>query len=111
MNIQIIGTKKSNNTKKAIRFFKERNIKFHFMDLNERKLSEGELTNILAKVSVDDLLDTESQAYKKRGFAYMEFDPVEEILEDNNLMRTPVVRNGREVAVGNAIEIWKQWLE
>ena len=41
MNIQIIGTKKSNNTKKAIRFFKERNIKFHFMDLNERKIAEG----------------------------------------------------------------------
>ncbi|MCK5154030.1 MAG: hypothetical protein KAQ93_06680 [Spirochaetales bacterium] len=111
MNIQIIGTKKSNNTKKAIRFFKERNIKFHFMDLNERKISEGELSNILARISADDLLDTDSQTYKKRGFAYMEYDPVEEILEDNSLMRTPVVRNGKEVAVGNAIEVWKQWLE
>ncbi|RKX83153.1 MAG: ArsC family transcriptional regulator [Spirochaetes bacterium] len=111
MNIQIIGTKKSNNTKKAIRFFKERNIKFHFMDLNERKISEGELSNVLARVSVDDLLDTESQSYKKRGFAYMEFDPIEEILEDNMLMRTPVVRNGKEVTVGNNIEVWKQWLK
>ena len=111
MNIQIIGTKKSNNTKKAIRFFKERNIKFHFMDLNERKISEGELSNILARISVDDLLDTESPTYKKKGFAYMEYDPVEEILEDNSLMRTPVVRNGKEVAVGNALEVWKQWLE
>jgi len=96
MNIQIIGTKKSNNTKKAIRFFKERNIKFHFMDLNERKISEGELSNILARISVDDLLDTESQSYKKRGFAYMEYDPVEEILEDNSLMKTPVVRMVRK---------------
>ncbi len=111
MNIQIIGTKKSNNTKKAIRFFKERNIKFHFMDLNERKISEGELSNVLARISVDDLLDTESQSYKKRGFAYMEFDPIEEILEDNMLMRTPVVRNGKEVTVGNNIEVWKQWLK
>ncbi len=111
MNIQIIGTKKSNNTKKAIRFFKERNIKFHFMDLNERKIAEGELSNILNRVSVDDLIDINSAAYKKRGFAYMEYDPVEEILEDNNLMKTPVVRNGKEVAVGYAIEIWKQWLE
>ena len=111
MNIQIIGTKKSNNTKKAIRFFKERNIKFHFMDLNERKISEGELSNIMARISVDDLLDTESSSYKKRGFAYMEYDPAEEILEDNNLMRTPVVRNGKEVTVGNAIEVWKQWLK
>jgi arsenate reductase-like glutaredoxin family protein len=111
MNIQIIGTKKSNNTKKAIRFFKERNIKFHFMDLNERKISEGELSNILSQISVNDLLDTESPSYKKRGFAYMEYDPVEEILEDNSLLKTPVVRNGKEVAVGNAIEVWKQWLE
>lgn len=111
MNIQIIGTKKSNNTKKAIRFFKERNINFHFMDLNERKISDGELSNILAKISVDDLLDTEGSSYKKRGFAYMDYDPVEEILEDNGLMRTPVVRNGKEVTVGNAIEVWKQWLK
>lgn len=111
MNIQIIGTKKSNNTKKAIRFFKERNINFHFMDLNERKISEGELSNILARISVDDLLDTESTSYRKRGFAYMEYDPVEEILEDNNLMKTPVVRNGKEVTVGYAIEVWKQWIK
>ncbi len=111
MNIQIIGTKKSNNTKKAIRFFKERNIKFHFMDLNERKISEGELSNILNRISVEDLLDTESPSYKKRGFAYMEYDAIEEILEDNSLMKTPVVRNGKEVTVGNNTEVWKQWLK
>jgi len=111
LNIQIIGTKKSNNTKKAIRFFKERNIKFHFMDLNEREISEGELSNILNRISVDDLLDTESPSYKRKGFAYMEFDTIEEILEDNSLMKTPVVRNGKEVAVGNAVEVWKQWLK
>ena len=111
MNIQIISTKKSNNTKKAIRFFKERNIKFHFMDLNERKISEGELSNILNRISVEDLLDTESPSYKKRGFAYMEYDAIEEILEDNSLMKTPVVRNGKEVTVGNNTEVWKQWLK
>ncbi|MCK5201441.1 MAG: hypothetical protein KAR21_23970 [Spirochaetales bacterium] len=81
------------------------------MDLNERKISEGELSNILARISVDDLLDTESTSYRKRGFAYMEYDPVEEILEDNNLMKTPVVRNGKEVTVGYAIEVWKQWIK
>lgn len=111
MNIQIIGTKKSNNTKKAIRFFKERSIKYHFMDLNERKISEGELSNILVKIPIDDLMDTDGLSYKKRGFAYMEFDPAEEILEDNSLMRTPVVRNGKEVTVGYAIEVWKKWLD
>ena len=80
------------------------------MDLNERKISEGELSNILNRIPADDLIDTESTAYKKRGFAYMEYDPVEEILEDNNLMRTPVVRNGKEVTVGYSIEVWKQWI-
>ena len=80
------------------------------MDLNERKISEGELSNILNRVQPDDLIDTESAAYKNRGFAYMEYDPVEEILEDNNLMRTPVVRNGKEVTVGYAIEVWKHWI-
>ena len=75
------------------------------------KLQKGELSNILNRVSVDDLIDINSAAYKKRGFAYMEYDPVEEILEDNNLMKTPVVRNGKEVAVGYAIEVWKQWIE
>lgn len=111
MNIQIIGTKKSNDTKKAIRFFKERNIKFHFMDLKEREISEGELSNILNRVHPDDLIDTESVSFKNRGFAYMDYNPVEEILEDNNLMRTPIVRNGKEVAIGYAIDVWKQWIE
>ncbi len=111
MNIKIIGTKKSNNTKKAIRFFKEHNVKYHFMDLNERKISEGELSNILNKISSEDLIDTDSGSYKKRGFSYMDYDPVEEILEDNGLMKIPVVRNGKEVSVGNAVEVWKQWIK
>ena len=81
------------------------------MDLNERKIAEGELSNILNRIQADYLIDTDSSAYKKRGFAYMEYDTVEEILEDNNLMRTPVVRNGKEVTVGYEIEVWKQWIE
>ncbi len=80
------------------------------MDLNEREISAGELSNIMNRIPPDDLIDTENAAYKKRGFAYMEYDPVEEILEDNNLMRTPVVRNGKAVTVGYAIEVWKQWI-
>ncbi len=111
MNIQIIGTKKCNSTKKAVRFFKERNIPFHFVDLNERELSAGELSAIAAKIPVPDLIDTESKVYKKKGYEYMEYDPLEEILENNLLMRTPVVRNGRLVTVGYDEKTWKEWLQ
>ncbi|RKX89879.1 MAG: ArsC family transcriptional regulator, partial [Spirochaetes bacterium] len=58
MNIQIIGTKKCNSTKKAVRFFKERNIPFYFVDLNERELSPGELSAITARIPASDLIDT-----------------------------------------------------
>ncbi len=110
MNIQIIGTKKCKDTQKATRFFKERGVNFHLMDLNQRALSPGELDNILLRVEGEDLLDPHSPSYKKRGMAYMSFDLREELLEDPGLMRTPVVRNGREVTVGYAPDTWESWL-
>ncbi len=111
MNIQIIGTKKCNSTKKAVRFFKERNIPFYFVDLNERELSPGELSAIIARIPASDLIDTESKLYKKKGYEYMEYDPMEEIMENNLLMRTPVVRNGKLVTVGYDGSTWKEWLK
>lgn len=111
MNIQIIGTKKCKNTQKATRFFKERGVSFHLMDLNQRAVSPGELDNVLRRIDPEDLLDTESQTYKKKGMAYMEFDIREEILEDPSLMKTPVIRNGKEVTVGYAPAEWERWLQ
>lgn len=111
MNLQIIGTKKCRETKKTQRFLQDRGISFHFVDLKERELSEGELNKILAKVKPADLIDTESQLYKKKGFAYMEFDPAEEILENQALMITPVIRNGNEVIVGFNQEVLKNWIQ
>ena len=110
MNIQIIGTMKSNDTKKAVRFFKERNVSFHFLNLSERKLSAGELSNIAAGQDPADLLDTASPSYRKRGMVYMEYNPVEEILEDNSLLKIPVVRNGKNVTVGLDIKTWEEWI-
>lgn len=109
MNIQIFGTKKCNNTKKAQRFFKERNIKFHFRDLTEKGLSNGELQNISRVISLDDLLDKESKQYKKRGLQYMVYDIEEEILEDPLLLKTPIVRNGKDATIGYQPDIWKGW--
>ena len=111
MNIQIIGTRKCKETQKATRFFKERGVNFHHMDLNQRPLSPGELDNILHKVDAESLLDSNSPSYKKRGMSYMSFDIREELLEDPGLIRTPVVRNGREVTVGYDPDTWDRWLK
>jgi len=110
MNIQIIGKKKCQDTRKAERFFKERGYKFHKVDLSEKPLSKGELRSILSRVSTDDLVNTDAPLYKKK-FAYMDFDPEEELLEHPELIRTPVIRSEGRVSVGYTPEIWKTWLE
>lgn len=109
MNIQIFGTKKCNNTKKAQRFFKERNIQFHFRDLNEKGISKGELENIKTKIDIEDLIDTNSKQYVKRGMKFMVFNIEEELLEDPLLFKTPIVRNGKDVTIGYEPDIWKMW--
>ncbi|MEW6005793.1 MAG: arsenate reductase family protein [Stygiobacter sp.] len=109
MNIQIIGTKNCNDTKKAERFFKERRIPFHFRDLNEKGLSKGELENIIRKISLEDLLDKEGNQYKKRNLQFMVLNLEEELLNDPLLLKTPIVRNGTEVTIGYQPEVWKNW--
>lgn len=96
---QIIGTKKNSDTKKAIRYCKERSISFHFVDLNERSLSVGEFQNIFRVVDPIDMIDTCSSTYKKRGYAYMEFDPAEELLEYPLLLKIPIIRAANKVLV------------
>lgn len=111
MNIQILGTKKCRDTQKAIRFFKERGIPFHFRDLTEKGLSKGELGNIKRNVKLGELIDTYSKRYKERGLEYMIFDQEETLLEDPLLIRTPIVRNGGFSTVGYTPEIWLDWLK
>ena len=109
MNIQIFGTKKCSDTKKAERFFKERIIQFHFRDLTEKGISKGELENISRTIALDDLIDTESKQYKKRGMQFMVFDMEEKLLEDPLLIKTPIVRNGKDATVGYKPDVWKNW--
>lgn len=111
MNIQIIGTQKCKETRKAERFFKERRIPFHFRDLMEKELSKGELENICRVIPVEDLIDTESKRYKERGMQYMKFNIEEELLDDPLLLKTPIVRNERFVTVGYKPEVWKEWIK
>ncbi len=111
MNIQIFGTKKCSDTRKAERFFKERRIPFHFRDLNEKGVSKGELENIKRSVSLEELFDKKGSEYKKRNLQFMVFDEEEELLNDPLLFKTPVVRNGNTATVGYNPEVWKEWLK
>lgn len=110
MNIQIIGTKKCKTTQKAERFFKERNIKFHSKDLNQKGLSEGELNNIISRIKPDELIDENSKEYKKRNMAYLDYDPAQEILEHPLILKTPIVRCGSKATVGFEPDTWKDWI-
>ena len=110
MNIQIFGVKKCKNSRAAERFFKERNINFHFVDLNERTMSKGEFDKITAKIKAEDLIDTNSSYFKKNGYEHRMFDIGEELFEHQELFLTPIVRNGNSVSAGFAPEIWKTWL-
>ena len=110
MNIQILGTKKCRETQKAERFFKERRIPFHFRDLTEKGLAKGELENIKRSIQAEELIDKESNQYKKRGMEFMVFNIETELLEDPLLIKTPIVRNGSLSTVGYKPEDWKEWL-
>lgn len=111
MNIQIIGTKKCNGTKKAQRFFKERRINFHFKDLAEKGLSKGELDNICRVFDCKELIDKDSKQYKKRGLEFMVFNLEEELLADSQLLKTPIVRNGNKATIGAEEKIWSEWIK
>jgi arsenate reductase len=108
--VQIIGTQKSSDTRKAIRFFRERGVQPHLVDLNERSLSRGELEKLAQSLGAEELIDTASKEYERRGLAYMIYDPLEELARNPHLLRTPIVRCGREAAVGIASETWQRWL-
>ena len=109
--IQVFGTKKCHDTQKALRFFKERNIKIQFVNLEEKAFSKGELDSISHNIPLDDLLDTSSKEYKRLNLAYMTFDLYETLLENPLLFKTPITRFGKEAKLGVRPETWKKWIE
>ena len=109
MNIQIFGTAKCQDTRKAQRYFKERRIPFHFVDLTQKKLSRGELTAVGAALGMDALVDRDGKAYGQKNLKYLTHDIAEEVLKDPLLLKTPIVRNGRQATVGYCPERWKEW--
>ena len=111
MNIQILGTKKDTDTRKAERFFKERGIKYQFRDLSEKGISKGELKNIFRVIKSEDLIDKEGKQYKKRNMSFMKFNIEEELLSDPLLIKMPVVRNGNFCTIGYEPDLWKEWID
>ncbi len=109
--IQVFGTRKSRDTQKALRFFKERGVPVQFIDMSEKPMSRGELESVARAVPLDALMDSEGGEYKKLGFAWREHDPLEALLENPLLFRMPVVRDGRRATAGPAEQTWKEWLE
>ena len=109
MNIQIFGKSKCFDTKKAERYFKERRIKFQFIDLVKYGISPGELKSVKNAVGLEALIDEKSpDAALLRYLAYDE-DKVEKLLENPKLLKTPIVRNGKQATVGYQPEVWKDW--
>ncbi|TGL39736.1 arsenate reductase family protein [Leptospira perdikensis] len=110
MNLQIFGTKKCKDSKKAQLFFQERRVTFQFINLQEKEMSKGELRSILGSVSLDDLIDTESKVYEDKNLKYMLYDKEEALLSNPLLFKTPIVRDGKRATIGFVPEIWKQWI-
>ena len=113
MNIQIYGTSKCFDTKKAQRHFKERGIKFQFIDLAKYGMSKGEYNSIKTalKMKVDDLVNEKSKKYDSSFIKYLASEEAKEekLLENQDLFKTPIVRNGKKATLGYCPEIWKEW--
>src|SRR4051794_28095579 len=113
-NLQIFGTRKCPDTRKAQRFFHERRIPFHMIDLAEKGPSPGELRKIAARVGgVEALIDREGKRYVDKGLKYAAptGPRIEKMLvEDPLLLRTPIVRTPAGATVGYAPETWAEWI-
>lgn len=111
MNIQIFGRKKCFDTKKAERYFKERNIKFQFIDIDIKGLSKGELNSVKASVSINTLINISSKDYTKLNLDKIRSVEVKEdiLLSNPKLIKTPIVRNGKLATLGYKNDIWQKW--
>ena len=104
MNIQIFGKSKCFDTRKAERWFKERRIKYQYVDILRYGMSRGELTSVKNAVGIDALSGDPEIAY----LAY-DADKLEKLFDYPELLNTPIVRNGRQATVGYCPDIWKTW--
>ncbi|MEA4994304.1 hypothetical protein SDC9_92001 [bioreactor metagenome] len=110
MNIQIFGSSKSFDSRKAERWFKERRIKYQYIDVASKGLSPREYQSVKQKIGYEALVNTKSRAYEALFMAYITPDAQEaKLLENPELFQTPIVRNGKDATVGYHPEIWETW--
>ena len=116
MEVQIFGVKKSAETRKALRFFSERRIRSHFVDLLERELAEGELQRFVQRFGIEALIDRESKRFLELGLQHTSMSPgrwADKLLAEPLLLRLPLVRRLGQppaLSVGVAEETWKCWI-
>jgi len=112
VNIQIYGKAKCFDTQKAVRYFKERNIKYQYVDIAKYGLSRGEYESVKNAVGgMAPLMDEKSKEYESQFIKYLarEDDKEQRLLENPSMFKTPIVRNGKKASVGYKPEVWALW--
>ena len=113
MEIQVFGTHKSRDTRAALRFFSERRVKTHFVDLRERPASRGELTRFAQRFGVAALVDRCSRRYQELGLGsglYTDEAWIQKLADEPLLLRQPLTRSGQKLAIGTAEKEWQSWI-
>src|SRR6266567_9273611 len=113
LEVQIFGVRKSADTRKALRFFSERRVKTHFVDLTERPASLGELRRFAQKFGVPALIDRDSRRYDELGLRYAQLSDdrwLERLAEEPLLLRLPLVRNANRLVIGADEATWRSWM-
>ncbi len=109
MNIQIFGSSKSFDSKKAERYFKERNIRVQYIDMKRYGISKGELQSVKNAVGLDNLIDPKSEEALMLRYLAGDDARFEKLFENQSWIALPIVRNGKAATVGYCPEIWKEW--
>lgn len=112
MEVQIFGIRKSAETRKSLRFFAERRVKTHFVDLQARAPSPGELRRFAQRFGAEALIDRGSRRFADLGLSAARLSDerwLERLVEEPLLLRMPLVRHGQQVTVGDAEPVWREW--
>ena len=113
VSVQIFGHDRDHATRAAVRFFKERRVTIHQVDLTRKAIARSELRRFVERLGARALLDDGSKAYRDGGLAYLRMDDgevMERLLATPALLRLPLVRFGDDVSVGRDEATWKSWL-
>ena len=114
MEVQVFGFKKNADTRKALRFFAERRVKTHFVDLAERAASPGELNRFAQKFGIQALVDRDSKRFQELGYAHAHYSDarwMEKLVDDPMLLKLPLTRSANRLAIGLAESEWAAWVQ